>query len=223
MNAVQRTSRRVAAEDTRLRILAAGERVFADDGYNGASMRAIAERAGVAQGLLHYHFSNKRQLYASVVGWRAGAINAERRRLLAAAGPRDLRAVLDALFRPALGEGAGGEDYARIMAGLTTGDAMHQDLVREHYDGTAEAFIAAIRRCTGQGRAEAAWGYSLAIHVMVAGMARSGRTERLAGEPGPAAAERFLERIVAFARAGIEGLGGPSAPADRDITTGGQP
>ena len=220
MAVVQRTTRQEAAEDTRQRILAAAEQVFADESFSGASMRAIADGAGVAQGLLHYHFENKRSLYASVVGWRAGLINAERIRLLDAADPADLGAILEALFRPALAHNAGGGAYARIMASMVTGDAMHQALVREHYDATAGRFIAAVQRCTGFDRREAAWGYSLAIHVMVAGMARSGRTERLAGEPGPASREAFLAQLIAFAVGGIKGLGDRETPL---AATGGRP
>lgn len=203
------TGRQAAAEGTRERILVAAERVFADEGFSGASTRAIAEGAGVAGGLLHYHFENKRTLYAAVVAWRAAAINAERIRLLDAL-PADaaLPAILRALFEPALGRVAGGEAFGRIMASLMTGDAVHDDLVREHYDPTARRFIAAIARRTGGAAEEAAWGYSLAIHVLVAGMARSGRTERLASQ-GPAATELFLDRLVAFAAGGIERLTAP--------------
>ena len=203
--AARSVARATGGAEARERILRAAERVFAAEGFSGASMRAIAGGAGVAQALLHYHFGDKRSLYAAVVAWRAKAINAERVARLKALGPAaSLRGILQALFAPALGEAAGGEDYARIMASLMTGDAMHQDLVREHYDPTAQTFIDALARATGRPRGEAAWGYSLAIHVLVAAMARSGRTERLAGEAGPADTSAFLERIVAFAAGGVE-------------------
>ena len=208
--AARAVSRQVAAEDTRSRILEAGERVFAESGFAGASMRTIAETAGVAQGLLHYHFENKRRLYAAVVGWRADAINAERLTLLEeldAGAP--VEAILEALFRPALGRDAGGEAYGRIMASLMTGDAMHQDLVREHYDATAERFIDALQASAGCARERAAWGYSLAIHVLVAGMARTGRSERLAEADAPATPAVLLERLVSFAAGGIERLRQP--------------
>lgn len=200
-------SRDAAAQDTRTRILESAERVFAAEGFNGASMRSIAETAGVASGLLHYHFDNKRTLYASIVGWRAAMINQERLALLDAL-PRDrsLADILEALFRPALGRDAGGEAYARIMASMMTGETMHQELVAEHYDPTAQIFIQAIRKTGDFEKSEAAWGYNLAIHVLVAGMARSGRTERLAGEDGPASTEAFLEKLVAFAAGGVEQL-----------------
>ena len=46
----------------RTRILDAAERVFADNGFGGANLRAIADAAGVAPGLLSYHFGGKDEL-----------------------------------------------------------------------------------------------------------------------------------------------------------------
>ncbi len=47
-------------------ILDAAERCFARAGYAGAAMREIAEAAGVAKSLLHYHFQSKEHLFIEV-------------------------------------------------------------------------------------------------------------------------------------------------------------
>jgi AcrR family transcriptional regulator len=47
---------------TREKILASALRVFAEYGYAGASIRRIAQEAGVALGLLYSHFEGKREL-----------------------------------------------------------------------------------------------------------------------------------------------------------------
>ncbi|MCK6526589.1 TetR/AcrR family transcriptional regulator [Myxococcota bacterium] len=47
-------------------ILTAAEGCFSRSGYAGASMREIAEAAGVSKGLLHYHFKSKEQLFVEV-------------------------------------------------------------------------------------------------------------------------------------------------------------
>jgi len=44
------------------RILAAALDCWTRDGYHGASLMKIAEQAGVAKSLLHYHFSSKEHL-----------------------------------------------------------------------------------------------------------------------------------------------------------------
>jgi len=55
------------ADATRQRIVEAAVAAFADRGFDAASTREIARRAGVEQGLLTYHFRNKDEL------WRAAA------------------------------------------------------------------------------------------------------------------------------------------------------
>jgi AcrR family transcriptional regulator len=196
-----------SAEPTRLRILRAAETIFADAGYDGASMRLIAQEADVAQGLLHYHFSTKERLFGEVVAWRTEAINGTRHERLEALGASpELEEILQALFEPSMGTNAGGAAYARIMVALATGGGREQTLVSQHYDATAERFIDAIMEATGFDRAQAAWGYSLSIHVLMAAMSRTGRTERLAGEKKPASHEKFLTQITRFAAAGVRAL-----------------
>src|SRR5260370_21733269 len=53
---------------TKARILAAAERLFADNGFDGVSLRAIAREAKVQIALIHYHFESKEGLYRAV--WR---------------------------------------------------------------------------------------------------------------------------------------------------------
>lgn len=47
-------------------IVEAAEACFSRAGYTGASMREIAERAGVSKSLLHYHFQSKEHLFVEV-------------------------------------------------------------------------------------------------------------------------------------------------------------
>jgi len=49
------------------RILQAARAAFADQGFAGASMSAIAEGAGESQGLIHHHFGSKENLWNVVV------------------------------------------------------------------------------------------------------------------------------------------------------------
>jgi TetR/AcrR family transcriptional regulator, mexJK operon transcriptional repressor len=55
------------SEERRAVILAAAEAVFSEQGYHGASIRAIARRAGVSSGLLYWFFPNKAKLFAAVL------------------------------------------------------------------------------------------------------------------------------------------------------------
>ena len=58
---------RPSADQTRAAILSAALSVFSEQGFDGASTRQIAERAGVKQPLLNYHFSSKEELWRTAV------------------------------------------------------------------------------------------------------------------------------------------------------------
>ncbi len=64
-----RTGRRPGATTTRDEILQAARRLFADRGYSGATMRAIAAEAGVDAALVVHFFGNKASLLAEAVEW----------------------------------------------------------------------------------------------------------------------------------------------------------
>src|ERR1700758_3024984 len=54
-------------EDTRRRILETAFELFASDGFEGASTRTLAERAGVNLPAIQYYFGSKEGLYRAVV------------------------------------------------------------------------------------------------------------------------------------------------------------
>ena len=56
-----------APGSTRGRILAAAERLFAERGFDGASMPAIAKASGITAGAIYKHFDSKADLFFEVV------------------------------------------------------------------------------------------------------------------------------------------------------------
>lgn len=58
---------RIARERSREVILQAAIELFAERGVSGASIAEITQRAGVAQGLVNYHFGGKEQLISAVI------------------------------------------------------------------------------------------------------------------------------------------------------------
>jgi AcrR family transcriptional regulator len=62
-----RVGTRLRAAERRAQLLDVARRLFARDGYRGASMEAIAEAAGVTKPVLYQHFSSKRALYSALL------------------------------------------------------------------------------------------------------------------------------------------------------------
>jgi TetR/AcrR family transcriptional regulator len=54
-------------DDTRAAILSAARRLFAQRGFEGASMREVAAAARVNNAMIYYHFKDKDDLYRSVI------------------------------------------------------------------------------------------------------------------------------------------------------------
>ncbi|MFE3602485.1 TetR/AcrR family transcriptional regulator [Streptomyces sp. NPDC059142] len=66
----------MATPDTRTQILDAAERLFAEHGYRGTSVRAITELAGANLAAVGYHFGSKAELMAAVARRVVEPINA---------------------------------------------------------------------------------------------------------------------------------------------------
>jgi len=63
----KRRGRRAAGEDTRAALLAAARETFVEKGYDGATVRAIAAKAGVDAAMVNHWFGGKEGLFAQAV------------------------------------------------------------------------------------------------------------------------------------------------------------
>jgi TetR/AcrR family transcriptional repressor of bet genes len=124
-------ARKSNTEARRAQITGALLAVIARHGYERATIQAIAAQAGLAPGLIHYHFRSKQEILVSLIGAMAQAAHA---RFLAVLGdqvepwPR-LRAYLQA--RLGLGDGAAPDIVAAwVMIGA---EAVRQPEVRAVY------------------------------------------------------------------------------------------
>ncbi len=64
----RRRGRPRGVSDSRARIIAASVDDFGEKGYDGATIRSIAARAGVDSALVHHYFGTKADLFAEAVG-----------------------------------------------------------------------------------------------------------------------------------------------------------
>src|SRR2546422_9999797 len=82
-----RRARRRDATATRDALLAAGTELFAERGYDGVPVWAIAQKAGVNKAMINYHFGGKRKLYRAIVSATFGEMVASVERLAEAPRP----------------------------------------------------------------------------------------------------------------------------------------
>src|SRR5258708_31446260 len=85
---------------TKQRILDSAERLFAEYGFGGVSLRAIIADAKVNLAAIHYHYRSKEALFDAVILRRLEPINRERLALLDSYEKPTLEQVLEAFLAP---------------------------------------------------------------------------------------------------------------------------
>ncbi|MGV3553253.1 TetR/AcrR family transcriptional regulator [Rhizobium sp.] len=90
-------------ENTETEFLDAAERQFAEHGYAGAKIRAIADEAHANLGALHYYWGSKESLFRAACGRRMAPMIEERLARFDALGEQasSVEAILRAYFEPA--------------------------------------------------------------------------------------------------------------------------
>ena len=81
-------------DNTQERLLQIAAKLFADKGYAGVSMRAIANAAGITQAAIYHHFANKEALYFAAVRHLHEDISAELTSGLSTSAPAEERFAL---------------------------------------------------------------------------------------------------------------------------------
>lgn len=206
------------ADGTKERILDAGEALFAEGGYDGTSIRDIADGAGVKLAVVGYHFGPKEQLFDAVVRRRASIMSAQRIRSLEAArnsGKRG-KALLAALirgyvapfFEMASSGDRGWRNYATLMGRLAN-SPRGTDVIDRHYDITARAYVDAFHSALPDANRQAIVdGFLVMVSAMLAICAGTGRAERLMQKPAGAIAPTItFDDLTAFIVAGFSAIG----------------
>jgi len=161
--------------ERRSAILLAAERLFAQHGYRGVTIRRIAEEASVPLALVGYYFGPKQTLFHAVFEQWRHTIDA---RLLlltqARSGATDagrLHAIVAAFVEPVLQlrASAEGESYALLVAReLSWRTPEAERVLSDFFDPMAHAFIDALHgACPGSTRSQAAWAYQFALGALI--------------------------------------------------------
>lgn len=195
---------------TRRRILDAAEVEFAAHGFDGVSMRQIADGSAQALGVVTYHFTSKEALFEEVVVRRAQEINSLRHAALAALDDPTLEKVIDAFLGPFLDRmkngGEGWTAYAQLLAQISH-QARWSGLLSRLFGETVRRFIRAMREAEkGLSLEDAQHGYVHLVAVMVGMFASTRLIDRLSPTGVPDSLARQYEVSITFVAHGIRGL-----------------
>lgn len=113
---VARQSRRGEPDpSTRERILEVALEAFSELGFDGASTRTIAQRAGVNQGLIPYYFGTKEALWREAVGHAFARLRAGLDEILGETGGLDGRERFAVMLRRYVAFVARHPEFVRLM------------------------------------------------------------------------------------------------------------
>jgi AcrR family transcriptional regulator len=112
---VAKAAPKVDGADTRLRIVVAALRAFTEQGFDGASVRDIAARAGVNHGLIQYHFGGKKRLWQAAVDQAFARLREAMETVIGDPAVTDERERLGLLIRNYVRFVAGNPEFVLLM------------------------------------------------------------------------------------------------------------
>lgn len=202
---------RVPDADSPGLILDAAEELFARQGFDATSIRAVTRHAGMNPAAVHYHFGSKQVLLRALLERQIAPLNQERRLLLdhvLSDGEPDLERILDAYLRPVLQHASAATGALNsLLFGLP--EDVRCKLVDDLFGSIHHRFHAALRQVLPDlsvGEVEERFRFAIAVMLHVA----SGQIDLYPSDamslPRRSKEDR-LRSIVAFLACGMRAPG----------------
>jgi AcrR family transcriptional regulator len=134
---------------TRARLLEAAERVFAELGYNDASIVKITEAAGVGQGTFYLYFQGKAEIFDELVR----DLNRRVRRAMSEAAEQGTTRIESELlgFRAFFRFTA---EHPALYRIIRQAEFASPETLQYHYDRIVEGYVAALEKAMDAGEVE---------------------------------------------------------------------
>ena len=199
-----------SSASTKERILTAAEALFAQRGFEAASLRQLTSAAGVNLAAVNYHFGSKDHLVEQVFKRRLDQLNARRMSALKQISGQPettLEDLLSAFIRPALdlSHDGGGGLFMRVLARAF---AEHDDSLRkflsENYGHVMRQFTAEFARLLPNlSKEELYWRIDLVTGALTHAMSGFGIIQRKSDVSEVIHREQTAEHLIRFAAAGL--------------------
>ncbi|MGB5759146.1 MAG: TetR/AcrR family transcriptional regulator [Acidimicrobiales bacterium] len=198
----------MTAADTAEALVDAAEGLFAESGFEAASLRAVMRAAGSDPGSIHYHFRGREGLSAAVLRRVLVPLNQRRLELLnaaeQAADPIPLHWIIDAIVRPDIELAQElhhrGPGRARLLGAVYINPASFvKGNVEHHFAPVAARFMPHLVRAVPEVAPELlAWRVRWCVFGVVGAVLSDG-DEALALDP-----EELVDRLVTATSAAVD-------------------
>ena len=211
-----RKSRAERRADSIRLILDTAERLFAQRGFHGVSLKDIAADAQVHHTLVHYYFDDKNALVNAVFARRAPVSSKRRMQALQAyelecqgqpTVEGALHAFLDSDFELYLEHKDEWKHALALGAQVANAPEWGVDIMEKHFDPVVRRLVELLKRALPAcSEADLFWGYHFVTGAFMLTLARTGRIDKLSGgvcqsDDLPAAKARMAEFMAAGFRA----------------------
>ena len=172
------------------RILDSAEALFSRHGYDGVTLRKIAQEAGVDVALANYYFGPKKDLFDAVLLRRAEILNDLRLKELeaceekAAPNPPSVEEIVSAFLHPLLirpeTQGPGWRNYYALIAYINNSPEWGDTAMTKYFDPLVKRFIRALHKTLPDlPEEDLFWCYQFLSGALVLSFAETGRLDRL--------------------------------------------
>jgi AcrR family transcriptional regulator len=207
--------------DSRAKILRAAEQLFGEQGFEGCSLREVADLAQVNQGMIHYFFKSKETLFTEAYMASGRLLVDERLQLLDAeeaasrGNPVPLERLIEIFLKPAVKiamRGTSGRNFLRMQARLQLDQSRFGSRLRSGlYDESSRRFVEAFARALPQlTREQVSWRFVFMLGTYQYVLANTGRLEVISG--GTCSGKDYseaLRQMIPFVAAGMSASSPP--------------
>jgi AcrR family transcriptional regulator len=207
----------IKSDSSREKLIQSAEALFAERGFEGVSVRDIANAAGVNSALIGYYFRGKEGLLSEVYTRHCEPLKRERERLLAEFAKDEaglaLEKTIEAFIKPSLEvttDSSGRSGFIRLRAILSAeNSALLEQLVAENFDASSGMFVEALAKCLpGLSRDEIYWRFHFLLGTVYYTGAGPHRIRTLSGgRCDPSDPDATTKHLVPFLAAGFRAPG----------------
>jgi AcrR family transcriptional regulator len=198
--------------DTKQQIINVAERLFAEHGFAGTTLRNVISEAGVNLAAVHYHFGSKEELFRAVVARFARPVVDRELSLLAelSVGTElpSVEAILTAIFKPSLEILSQNEDTrmirAQFMGRCRTEPEPIQTIANAEFAAATDTFLDVLQQVLPeQSRSKLSWKLDLVIAMLIRVLTEAGKPYGLLKSNSPEDIQLATQQLVRFLSPGM--------------------